>query len=371
MDLTYISQGEYNNIAKTSMTASEAFEYLSQNLLPRRFDETLREFACGIDPKTDLVTALSEYTPELSRESISKKVRGWISGKTEPKDRETLLQLCFALGLNEEDAQSFLCRTSDCGFHYRDPRELTYSFALRTGMSYHEALELYSSLPPLPDVDPTETVYTEALYNEFYNIRTRNEFLSFYRDNLSNFGKLHNTAYMYFRAFTDCLRDPDAGRAELLGTGTVRSRRLSLEEMTSEYLRMELPSEAPCSTYLRRMIKKYWPSSTSIKNMYSRREDITRKVLILLYVITEGIAPDVNYDFVFEDDLSPEESFEEHYDKLCIMLTDCGMALPDPRNIFDWAVLRSLRKDNHDDIGSELKDLLNRIFDDRNEADES
>ncbi len=351
------------------MTADEAFEYLSHKLPPRRFSETLSEFTNGIDAEAVINSALSEYAPELGRESISRKVRGWISGKNEPRERETLLRLCFALKLSEDDAQDFLCRTSDCGFHYRDPRELTYSFALRVGMSYPEALELYKSLPPLPDGVQDETVYTEPLYNEFYNIRTAAEFISFYRKNLAKFGLLHNTAYMYFKSFTDCLRDPDSWLADLLGSDAAQSRKLSLEEMTAEYLRMDIPANAPCGTYARKTIKKYWPSATSIKNMHSRRTDVTRKVLMLLYMITEGIAPNVNYDFVFENNLSPEDSFKEHYNRICIMLTDCGMALPDPRNVFDWAVLYSLKKDSHDSIDSRFKELLDRIFDDRNEAD--
>ncbi|MGN0182388.1 MAG: hypothetical protein ACI4DP_08295, partial [Candidatus Ornithomonoglobus sp.] len=207
-----------------------------------------------------------------------------------------------------------------------------------------------------------ETVYTEALYNEFYHVLTAEEFRAFYVSNLDKLGMLHNTAYMYFRSFIDCLRDPDAQRELLFGREARKSEKLSIEEITGEYLRMNVPSDAAGNTYVQKMIKKYWPSATSVKNMYSRREDVTRKILILLYVVTEGIAPEVNYDFVFDDSLTPKELFEEHYDKLCVMLTDCGMSLPDPRNVFDWAVLHALRKDNYESADEELKALLNKVF---------
>lgn len=67
--------------------------------------------------------------------------------------------------------------------------------------------------------------------------------------------------------------------------------------------------------------------------------------------------------FVIDDDLTPKERFEEHYGKLYIMLTDCSMSPPDPRNAFDWVVLHALRVDNTEGIREEMQELLNRIFD--------
>ncbi|MGN0180805.1 MAG: hypothetical protein ACI4DP_00065 [Candidatus Ornithomonoglobus sp.] len=90
--------------------------------------------------------------------------------------------------------RSFYASARTAGFHYRNPRELTYSFALRTGMSYPEAVSLYNSLPPLPEKKGNETVYTEALYNEFYHVQTVEECRAFYANNLDKLGMLHNTA---------------------------------------------------------------------------------------------------------------------------------------------------------------------------------
>lgn len=362
MDLTFISQGEYDRIANTCMTADEAFAYLNQNITPPSFGETLTKFAGGGNVKKLLTDALCEFNAGLNRESVSRKVRGWLGGNYEPADRETYLQLCFALDLSEEKAQEFLLRTSDCGFHYRDPRELTYSFALRTGMSYGEAAALYNSLPPLQKSSGGEAVYTEPLYNEFYHISTVEQFKAFYMSNLNKLGALHDTAYLYFKSFIDCLRDPDAEREKLFGADARKSEIFSIEKITEEYLRMSVPSDIAGGTYIQKIIKKYWPSATSVKNMYNRREDVTRKALIILYAVTEGIAPNVNYDFVIDDDLTPKERFEEHYDKLCVMLTDCSMSPPNPRNAFDWVVLYALKADNSGEIRAEMQELLNRVF---------
>lgn len=155
----------------------------------------------------------------------------------------------------------------------------------------------YNSLPPLPKSNGGETVCTESLYNEFYHIRTVEQFKSFYINNLDKLGTLHNTAYLYFKSFIDCLRDPDAEREKLFGADMRKSETLSIEKITEEYLRMNIPSSAAGGTYIQKIIKKYWPSATSVKNMYNRSEDVTRKSLIILYAVTEGIAPNVNYDF--------------------------------------------------------------------------
>lgn len=363
MDSTLLSQKEFNNIFNTCMTADEAYMYLSKNIAPYSFCEALNKFAGGGDIKEILTDALCEYNPGANRGSVSRRVRGWLGGSHAPSDRETYLQICFALKLSEKKAQDFLCCTSDCGFHYRNPRELTYSFALRNGMSYSEAVSLYNSLPPLPKTSGGETVYTEPLYNEFYNISNVEQFKSFYIRNIDKLGTLHNTAYLYFKSFIDCLRDPDADKEELFGSNINKSETFSIERITEEYLRMNIPSDTSGGTYIQKIIKKYWPSATSVKNMYSRSEDVTRKVLMILYAVTEGIAPNVNYDFVIDDDLTPKERFEEHYDRLCIMLTDSSMSLPDPRNAFDWVVLYSLRTDNSEEIREEMQNLLNRIFD--------
>ncbi len=369
MDITLLSQNEYDHIANVCMTADEAFEYMNQSLKLRTFSETLREFSDGGDVKKILTDALCEYSPSLSRDSASRKVRGWFGGG-EPSDRETYMRICFALGLNESRAQDFLCCSSDCGFHYRDPRELTYAFALRTGMSYPDAVKLYESLPPLPD-NIDETVYTEPLYNEFRYISSVPDFKKFYLENINKFGALHNTAYKYFMTFIECLRDPEAQQREFWGGAAPKSERFSVDEITERYIRMNVPlgSTSGKYTYIQKMIKKYWPSATSIKSMISRSEDITRKSLILLYIITEGIAPEVNYDFVIDDELTPAERFGEHYDRLCIMLTDCGMALPDPRSVFDWAALYAVKMNNSDEILGEMQELVSRIFAETNPTD--
>lgn len=359
MDLTLTSQNERDRIADTYMTVEEAFEYMSKTLPLRSFGEVLARFADTANLKKTLTDALCEYSPRMSRDSISRKVRGWIAGQYEPSDRETYLQLCFALRLSEKKAREFLSYCTNGGFHLRDPRELTYAFALRTGMSYPNAVDLYDSLPKLPDPSSEESMYTGDLLNEFKGIVSVDEFRQFFTDNIDKLGSLHNTAYKYFTTFIKCLKSPDD---DIDPNG---SSEISYDRLMQTYIRMDVPSNAASGnyTYIQKMIKKYWPSATNIKNMMNRKEDVSRKALILLYLITEGIAPDVKYDFVYNDELSPAERFGEHYERLRIMLTDCGMSPPDPRNVFDWAALYAVKMNNSDEMHGEMKALIENIFD--------
>lgn len=62
-----------------------------------------------------------------------------------------------------------------------------------------------------------------------------------------------------------------------------------------------------------------------------RKIDVNRKTLLLLYLATEGMDMDV-----------PEESYtEEHCRRINLMLSQCGMALLDPHNPFDFLILQS------------------------------
>lgn len=70
----------------------------------------------------------------------------------------------------------------------------------------------------------------------------------------------------------------------------VEEQRYTMERVMETYIRMHVPETKRTADYtlLQRMIKKYWPSESSLLNMKNRREDVSRKVMILLYLITEA-----------------------------------------------------------------------------------
>lgn len=368
-EYTELSQKEYDNILKSRISAEEAYRYLESGLKFRTFSETLMTYYKGENLKSLLVEKLLAYNPGMARDSLAKKVSGWLNGSYSPTDRETLLQLCFALGLDEVSANDFLSCSSDSGFHYRSPRELAYIFALRTGLDYDEALNLYESIPKIQsgvgEYCKDDMIFTETIFNEFYKVKTKEQFDAFINNNLYMLGNMHNTAYYYLKTFVKCLQNPDEDYSDVFGEGDNwdNSQRLSIESITERYLRMNVPSGADKgkSSPVEKIVKQYWPSATSMKRMCSGTEDVKRKVLILLYIITEGVAEGVNYEYVY-DDLTPEERFTEHFDRICTMLLDCGMSMPDPRNAFDWVALYAIKMNHQEAMSEELEILLEKIF---------
>ena len=140
------------------------------------------------------------------------------------------------------------------------------------------------------------------------------------------------------------------------------------------YLSMHMPSSRKRDNYslVQKLVKKNWPNATSIKNIRSRKEDVSRKLLLLLYVVTEneGIVMD-NYDY-YDETLTLEQRVEDHWYTINAMLNDCGMVPLDPRNASDWLILYAVSTDDEDTPMSErLEQVIKFMFDDSPDEDES
>ncbi len=373
MELTVLSNKEYNNLLARNMDYEEAYEYITSKIEIRKFSETLAAYSPVKDVKTLLTNKLSEYSRSGKRDSIARKVRDWLNDKYEPSDRETYFQICFAFGLDEIKAQNFLCSSLDGGIHYRNPKEITYAFALRIGMDYNEAAELYNGLPKAEANKSVGRVYTKQLAEEFKAVSSVSEFKEFYIDHLADFGALHNSAYDKFMLLYNCIARPDEDLRDTVKAS--RDEVWTAETVMSEYLQMNVPSDKKTKdyTYVQKLIKSCWPNATMLKEMRSRARDIDRKTLLLLYLVTEGITSeeeDVFFDDIY-DELTPEEQFREQYDRINVMLVDCGFSTLDPRNIFDWLIMYTIKnysaKDDADAyMTDDLKIMLDKIFEETN-----
>ncbi len=93
-------------------------EFLNQGAMYRSFEQVLKKVYQEQDLKIRLESGMADLTGD-SRESIVRKVSNWIKGKNIPKNRETLFQICFVLGLDESRANLILGTASETGIHYR------------------------------------------------------------------------------------------------------------------------------------------------------------------------------------------------------------------------------------------------------------
>lgn len=338
IELTQQSGLEVNSLSAADMTPAMAAQYLNGNIHIRGFYESLRRLYPGSDLQERLTRAVTG--PGDDPKSAARRVRNWVQGKNTPTNREDLFRIAFALGLNEEQTSQLLGLCTDYGIHYRNGRELTYAYCLRRGLAYEEAVKLYASLPdPGRNTPGTASHATRQIVSVFANVKDDTEFIKLYEAYLNDFGTLHQRAYEYFDRYFQTLTTPEGGEEHY-----------SIEKAMETYLSLHMPSGSRRSDYtvFQKMLKQGWPNATSLKNIRARREDVPRKLLLLLYIITENVV-DEAYDEMDEEYLSPEELFEEHWWRVNLMLRDCGMPTLDPRNVYDWLVLYSLNSAVHQD----------------------
>lgn len=362
-DLSLLSQDEVNNLLYRTVTCEDALRYMTEELQIRTFSETLHLFYSGDDLRKKLTDGLYGIERALdgsvSRESISRNIRNWLCGQNMP-DRENLFRICFALHLSEQAANKFLSFTSEGGFHLRSPRELCLAFGLRTDKTYSEALGLYKKLRPLSEKPGWEKniAFTKTVADSFADVTDDTSFLQFYEENYDSLGVMHNTAYCKcFMPFINTLICPD------VPSFFEKEKKYSVEEVVDQYLRISIPPGKSRANYslIQGVVRKYWPNTASITRMRNRTEDVSRKILLLLYLVTDGHSS-ADDGLSETGELSLGERFETHFWKLNAMLNDCGFSLLDPRGIFDWLVLFCLKADGDELMSERLSDLLSRLY---------
>ena len=355
IELTEQSGLEVNRLSAAGMTPAMAARYLEGRIRLRGFWETLRSLYPAGDLRDRVTEAL--YRPGDDPKSVARRVRNWEQGKNAPTDREDLFRIAFGLELDEEQTSVLLGMCTDYGIHYRNGRELTYAYCLRKGTSYHQAVSLYHSLPD-PERHPTRERRgmedTRQMVSIFSDVRDDGEFSRLYESYLGAFGTLHQRAWGYFDRYFQALLSPGAGEEHY-----------SIQRAMDTYLTLHVPSGSRRRdlTLIQRMLKQGWPNATKLKNICARKEDVPRKLLLLLYLVTENVV-DGSYDELDEDYLSPEELFEEHWWRVNLMLQDCGMPTLDPRNAYDWLVLYSLNSALRQDeaMGERMEAVLTILF---------
>ena len=341
IDLTQMSNDEFSRISSGHMTPSMAAEYLKEGRIAlRTFADVLRAVYIKPDLQQKLTDAFQAAAPDAAPASVARKVRNWLNGQNKPTNREDVYIIAFALGLSEGQAGALLGFCTDYGIHYREPRDLVYAWFLRAGRTYGEAKAFLESLPalerteeePQPGQNETQKIQSKHIF-----LQTEEELRQFYLDNRHLMGQNHSRAYHYFTRYLDKLVHPEPswdGEDEEI---------YSLDAVMEQYLSLQMPSGKDRSGYTvcQKLIKKNWPNTTALKNIRAGREDVPRKLLLLLYVITENVL-DMEYSELDEDYLTTEERLEDHWWIINAILNDCGMPQLDPRNASDWLILYSL-----------------------------
>jgi len=306
--LTEISAKQWNFITQDNLSAREAVAFLLNGMQLRTFRDILRQ-VCGTD---DLERILAEqlWLQDRSQnpDSVRRKVRNWMAGKSVPTEREDVFRICFALQLDPDRASKMLTMLTEQGIHYRNTREMIYAYCLRYRLGYHYACRLAAQMVRDDSaVGSRQEPVTHLIRQEFQKIRAEEDLFSFILRHRGSLGTTHNTAYAYFCRMLTLLT----------GEGLEGEERYSMEYVADTYLRLNVPQEKNTGRYtdIQKMVKKYWPGRRSIKAMKARSEDVSRKTLLIMYLVTGGVW-DEEYDELDEAYIQPREFMEEHCRRL-------------------------------------------------------
>ena len=427
-EYTYISSNNLTGIKSQALSPEELINFMENGFICRTFKDTITQFYIEYENKKQekgeikrfLSARLSDMT-KISYDNMSRNVRNWMNGINIPQ-REQLFQMCFALELDESRASQLLASISDTGIHYRNPEELVYAFGLRQKMSYGETVQLKNEIMEKyyqnkKDASSSEKnseakVYTRQIQRKFLDeVHTVEDLKQFFEENSGVFGKIHEAAYDEFMRMLKLLQNPEtdfeAYWMQYLKESTGYSeeerqkeverikqdlKKKSVEEIIEEYLRMYVPKNTSRKktgegkrnyTYLQRVIKKNWPSESIISKMKTKEMDISRKVLLLLFLLTEEfeVSDLINReqeDDIFSDldegdeylsDLGEMEDANDRMERrivqLNLFLEAYGMNQLDPGSAFDCFVLYALKASydgDEDNMGERFKSVLKLLF---------
>ncbi len=377
--MTGISGNNMGFLQGDERSPHQMVEFLKEGAKFRSFSDILRQVYPNEDLETRLINGLQEITGE-NRDSLVKKVRNWLRGKNTPQNRQTLFQISFALGLDEDRTSKLLGAAAETGIHYRNPEELAFAFALRTGASYERALKLkemakdicrdtFQGIRKADMWRETPLLYTRQLKASFAHIRTEPELMAFFKEYRGELGYLHETAYEKFIELLAQLQKPVGERERLVQEKIDEEDQepeYTMRDVIVEYLGMNVPEGRNLGemTPLQRLVKKFWPNESSLFNMRNRKTDVSRKVMILLYLVTEAFdeeTADEEWDY-YLDDLDEEDAdtrLEIRIEKMNLFLNLYGMNLLDPGNVFDLLVLYSMKAI---ESGERMAEVLDALF---------
>ena len=95
--LTEVSAWQLDFVTREDLTPREAVAFLSSGMQLRTFRDILRQVCGTEDVEKQLVLGLLLQDESQQPDSVRRKVRNWMNGKSLPTEREDVFRICFAL----------------------------------------------------------------------------------------------------------------------------------------------------------------------------------------------------------------------------------------------------------------------------------
>ncbi|MDE6635438.1 MAG: hypothetical protein K2K09_02385, partial [Lachnospiraceae bacterium] len=136
-DMTQLSKRIYDQATSRHMTVQEAIDFLEKEVVLRSLREKMEKYYHGQNLRQTLVSGLLYNHPELSKDSVERRVRNWLNNEgLRSIKKNDAIEICFILKLSIEEADGFVSLVSEEALHWRNPDEIIYIFALKQGMDY-------------------------------------------------------------------------------------------------------------------------------------------------------------------------------------------------------------------------------------------
>lgn len=370
-DMTRISRESYRKATMEALTVREAVDFLEREAKVRTLREKLEKFSKGRDLSKLLVAGLLEHHPDMKKDSVERRVRGWL--KPEPGHsikKQDAIEVAFILELDVDEADEFVTLVSEERLHWRNPDEIVYIFALQNGMSYQTAVKLAGQMEGiLSQVQETreleEDSFTPMIRSQLSQLSTVEELQDYLLHAVGRLGRCHNNAYQMFLDMMDALENPEIDEVEADMFG---EERLTVRDIVREYFyednvlyaksnarktqKGKAGEEEWCVlTKIQESIASSWPDEIAISRMKSRKMDVSRKILILLFLATDE-----------EWKETGEDVFEDMYRRMNDMLGLCGFSTLDPRVPFDWLIIYCMCVTDILDMDDRMHRIFNEMF---------
>lgn len=375
-NMTVLSSQMFERATNNELSVKEAVAMLKEQAVFRTLKDKLLKFEKGRDLKKLIVDGLIENNPTLAKDSVQRKVRGWFNDDERTIKKQDAMELCFILDLSLEEADLFLAMVSEEGIHWRNPEEIVFAFALSKKMSYTEAKAIYAEISSDVRLESDdETTYTELVQKEVAQIASTDELKAYIKQSKNKLGIYHNTAYSLFMEYMNILENPSSDEE------MPKEKNMSAREISENYLNEKIiprfkkgggskkEDNFASLSVVERNLRLNWPDEFTISRIKNRQTDVSRKILILLFLATDGGELYLDYD---EDEdyyeMDEEDIFKETYLRLSAMLKECGFAQLDPRVPFDWMILYCMCVSDTWEIDEKIKDFLKESFGSGNEV---
>lgn len=393
MDNMTILSSDIFHQAREIKSVEEAIDILLSYEHFRTLGDVLHKFSPVPDIKSRLVEGLQQWFPENKTDSIRRKVHNWLNGKTQTVSKQDVYVLCRILHLSLTQTNEFLQYATGESIHWRNPEDIVWCYTILHDRSPEQTKDLLERGrvavgTGTEDSRESSSSYTAEVYDRLQNVLYLEEdaLLAFLREERSRLGTFHNTAHQLFTQYMDLLKKgyselgvealfeemtkDEKKKAQIPVDGDIgphKAEPITVRDILEVYMYRKLvpvqargkEKTADKFSLIQRSIRQNWPDEYSLSKMESRKQDVSRKALILLFLATDGTDSDFDE---FDELESVDDVFQSLYIRLDTMLTACGFPTLDPRNPFDWIILFCIACGDLWEADARLTSILTSMF---------